>query len=61
MNFPVGGNCYLVEHDELLRIVSEVTTWLGTSSWREKGQYHSRSPSRTLLKRLAPYCVGEQS
>ena len=61
MNFPVGENWYLVEHDELLRIVGEETRWLSTSSWRNKGQYHSRSPSRTLLKRLAPHRVGGPS
>ena len=61
MNFPVRENWYLVEHDELLRIAGEETTWLSTSSWRNKGQYHSRSPSRALLKRLAPYRVGGPS
>ena len=61
MNFPAGGNWYLVEHDELLRIVGEETTWVSASSWTEKGQYRSRSPSRTLLERLARHGVGEQS
>ena len=56
MNFPAGGHWYLVEHDELLRVVSEETTY-----WTDRGQYHSRSPSRTLLERLAPYRVGGDS
>ena len=57
MNFPVGESWYLVEHDELVRIVGEETPWLSTSSWTDKGQYSTRRPSRALLKRLAPYCV----
>ena len=57
MNFPAGEKWYLVEHDELLRVVGEETTWLTTSTWRDKGVYHSPRPSRTLLKRLEPYCV----
>lgn len=61
MNFPAGGNWYLVKHDELLRIVGEETTWLSSTSWTERGHYHSRSPSRTLLERLAPYRIGGHS
>ena len=61
MNFPARGNWYLVEHDALLRIVGERTTWLSTSAWTDHGRYSSGSPSRALLERLAPYCVGEVS
>lgn len=58
MNFPVGKNWYLVEHDELVRIVGDMTTWLGTRSWMDKGRYSSVSPSRPLLEQLATYRVG---
>lgn len=58
MNFPAGGNWYPVEHDELLRIVGEDTSWLSRRSWMEREQYHSRGASRTLRERLAPYRVG---
>ena len=60
MNFPAHGSWYLVEHDELVRIVGQATTWLGTSSWKDRGSYSSRSPSRKLLEKLADYRVGER-
>lgn len=58
LNFPARGNWYLVEHDELMRMVDEETTGLSTSTWTDNGHYHTRSPSRALLERLAPYRVG---
>ena len=60
MNFPAHGVWYLIEHDELVRIVGQATTWLGSSSWRDRGSYSSGTPSRKLLEKLADYRVGEQ-
>ena len=61
MIFPADGSWYLVEHDELVRIVGEATNWLGTRSWTERGAYSSGRPSKALLGRLAPYCVGDRA
>ena len=60
MIFPADGSWYLVEHDELVRIVGEATNWLGTPSWTDRGAYSSARPSKTLLGRLAPYRVGDR-
>ena len=60
MIFPADGSWYLVEHDELVRIVGEATNWLGSASWTERGAYSSGRPSKALLARLAPYCLGDR-
>ena len=60
INFPVSGNWYLIEHDELLRIVGESTTYLTTATWVNKGHYHSDGPKQALLDRLRDYLVGAQ-
>ena len=62
MNFPVRKSgqidaWYLIEHDELVRLVGETTPWLGSSSWTDKGMYSSANPSHALLERLANYRV----
>ena len=60
MIFPANGDWYLIEHDDLLNIVSETTGWLDSNSWINHGAYSSRSPSQKLLKRLAAYRVDGQ-
>ena len=60
MNFPVGDGWYLIEHDELVRIVGESTSWLDSGSWTKKGAYSSGRPSRALVERLARYRVGDR-
>ena len=57
MSFPVARTWYLVEHDELVRIVGENSNWLESSSWIDRGAYSSGRPSRTLLKALEAYRV----
>lgn len=57
MNFPARGNWYLIEHDELVRIVGQTTTWLESSSWRDDGAYNSGSPSQKLLEKLETHRV----
>lgn len=62
MAFPAAGNWYLVPHDKLVEIVREVTPWMDSPSWRERGNYHSPNPSRALLDRLRPFVLtGEPS
>ena len=60
MNFPAGNGWYLVQHDPLVRIVGESTSWLDSRSWTQNGAYSSGRPSRALLERLAPYRVDDR-
>jgi hypothetical protein len=52
MAFPVDGTWYLIEHDQLLELVKENTSWLRTSSWTEKGGYSAARPNRALFDAL---------
>ena len=61
LNFPINGSWYLIEHDELVRIVGEATPWLTSSSWTDRGSYSSARPSRALQRRLAAYRIGPTS
>jgi len=58
--FPLSGEWCVVEHDELVRIVGQVTNWLNTPSWTSKGQYHSGKPSQKLIDALEPYTLTEK-
>lgn len=60
MCFPVGERWFLIPHDELVQVAGDTTPWLDSDSWRNGG-YSSRSPSRALLERLAPYCLNQPS
>ena len=55
--FEFNGVQYEVSHDELVRIVGDVTPWLGSSSWINKGGYSTSSPSAALLNRLIPFAL----
>ena len=55
MAFPIRGYWYLIEHERLLDIVGETTSWLESSSWQENGVYSSKSPSTALLEALRPW------
>ena len=55
MTFPIEGDWYLVEHDELLKIIGGCTPWLETSSWIEGGAYGSSKPSKVLTQAVRPY------
>ena len=49
--FPHGGEWYMVEHERLVEIIGECTTFLESDSWA-KGWYSTASPSKVLLERL---------
>lgn len=55
--FPIDSSWCLVEHDESVKIIGKVTSWLDSSSWTSKGQYHSRKPSGKLVKELERYIL----
>ncbi len=44
---------YLIEHDKLVKAVSETTNWLNTDSWKERGIYNSSRPNERLLSAIA--------
>lgn len=52
MVFPVTDGWCLINHDELVKIVGNTTNWLNTSSWKDKGIYHSASPSKVLIQAI---------
>ncbi len=52
--FPVSRSkrwC-LIEHNKLVKLVSENTNWLNSASWKEKGIYHSVKPNVPLLSAI---------
>ena len=55
--FEFNGVRYEVPHDELVRIAGEVTPWLSTSSWVDRGGYSTSAPSKDFLDRLRPYAL----
>jgi len=55
--FPAKNSWCLIKHDTLVELVSKLTNWLNTESWRVKGAYHSLSPSADLLARLDRYVL----
>lgn len=52
MTFPVKNNWYLINHEELIKVIGENTSWLDTESWQTKGLYSSASPSKMLMEAL---------
>lgn len=58
MAFPLRGLWYLVEHDNLVRIVGDTTKWLSTDSWITAGGYSSDAPNRTLESALHDNVLG---
>jgi hypothetical protein len=57
MAFPHKQEWFLVPHDVLVDLVEQNTNWLQTSSWIDKGVYHTRSPSAEMLKAMEDYRV----
>ncbi len=54
--FPHKENWYVIEHDELLKFVEEVSpSWLQSDSWIKQNGYSSNSPSRIMLQKLEIY------
>ncbi len=55
MAFPLNGYWYLVEHDTLIEKIGQLTNWLNTDSWVNKGCYHSAAPSVQLMQSLSEF------
>ena len=56
MAFPVKDRWCLIAHDTLLEL-TEISVWLTSSSWKERGSYSSPSVSKNLEAALAPYLL----
>ena len=59
VTFPIGEDWYLLEHDELVRIIGATTPFLESPSWREGGAYSTPHPSKRLKAALDAYRVAE--
>ena len=57
VNFPVRGSDYLIEHDELLKVVAERAPHLDSNSWKCHGAYSTGHPSKHLVAGLADYLI----
>ncbi len=53
--FRHGDDWYLIDHDTLVNILSGLTGWLRTRSWRVNGGYSSANPSRQILQGLSEF------
>jgi hypothetical protein len=53
--FPINNSWYLIDHDILTKLIKKHTNWLDSDSWRQKGYYHSASPSKALIESLKKY------
>ena len=51
------GVWYLIPHDELVEIAGYLTPWLETRSWRERGSYFAKQPSRAVISAIADYAL----
>ena len=64
MAFPAGGFWYLIEHDELVRIIEE--TWacsprVKKKTLEERGGYSTPNPSKALIEKLEDHKIGERT
>ncbi len=50
--FPIAGCWYLINHDDMIRKAGEVTNWLNTDSWVEKGWYSAATIGSKFLQSL---------
>ena len=57
MSFPVDQVWYLISHDKLVDFVGEVTNWLETPSWIERGGYSSGNPPKALREKLTGFSL----
>jgi hypothetical protein len=55
MAFPLDGEWYLVAHDEIVEHFEAETSYLQTTSWQERGSYHSGNPNQQTRAWLARF------
>jgi hypothetical protein len=53
--FPINSDWYLVEHDKLVNLAQQHTSWLNTQAWIKNNCYHSKNPNKQLLNVLAQF------
>lgn len=52
MSFPIKDNWYLIEHDELIKLIKKMTSWLSSESWKIRGNYSYENPNKKLIEAL---------
>lgn len=57
--FPFNHQWYLIEHDLLIDLVRDKTSWLASLAWIDKGLYHSTSINPGLLEALSEFQIGQ--
>ena len=57
MAFPIDGSWCLIEHDELLNLVSSKTVWLQSQAWARTRAYSSPSVNKGLKSALQNYVL----
>ena len=57
ITFPINSQWCLIEHDVLVKLVSENTNWLNTESWLSGNSYSSGSVSKSLQAALENYVL----
>ena len=57
VHFPVRGAWYLVDHDELIKVVAQRAPYLDSNSWQRHGAYSTGHPSEHLMAGLADYRI----
>ena len=55
--FEFNNIRYEVPHDELVQIAGEVTPWLQSPYWINRGSYSTSNPSKDFLTRLRPFAL----
>lgn len=57
MCFRAHDNWYMIEHDELVRLLGETTGYLESGSWTENGNYSAGKPSKSVMVALESYRI----
>ncbi len=55
--FPINGNWYLANHDELLEILLDSTKLASTKSWRDDGTYSFPRPGKDLITLISKFRI----
>ena len=60
MAFRAKETWYLIEHDALVELCGQHTTFLNTKEWKEKHWYYTAAPSAKLRGALTPFVLGTE-
>lgn len=60
MAFRAKETWYLIEHDALVELCGQHTTFLNTKEWKEKHWYYTATLNAKLREALAPFVLGTE-